>query len=79
MKDLKVDIDIWLNVLAVILFLGFGTAAMIAFSTIDKQKEITVNSRYGRQTGPLEILYVNIALLLITVTVLCRHCWYLFC
>lgn len=62
---MKVDIDIWLNVLAVILFLGFGTAAMIAFSTIDKQKEITINSRYGRQTGPLEILYVNIAMLLI--------------
>lgn len=57
-------LDIWLNVLSVILFLGFGTAAMIAFLMIDKQKEITVNSRYGRQTGPLEILYVNAALLL---------------
>lgn len=58
-------IDVWLNALAVILFLGFGTAAMIAFSTIDKQKEITISSRYGRQTGPLEILYVNISMLLI--------------
>lgn len=61
MSDLK--IDVWLNVLAIILFLGFTTAAMIAFSTVDKQKEITVHSRYGRQTGPLEILYVNAALL----------------
>lgn len=58
-------IDIWLNALAIILFLGFGTAAFIAFSTLDKQKEITVSSRYGRQTGPLEILYVNVALLLV--------------
>lgn len=58
-------IDIWLNALAIILFLGFTTAAMIAFSTVDKQKEITINSRYGRQTGPLEILYVNAALLFI--------------
>lgn len=58
-------IDVWLNVLSIILFLGFGTAAMIAFSTIDKQKEITVSSRYGRQTGPLEIVYVNVALLLV--------------
>ena len=56
-------IDIWLNALAIILTLGFGMASLIAFSTIDKQKEITINSRYGRQTGPLEILYVNIALL----------------
>lgn len=38
---------------------------MIAFSTVDKQKEITINSRYGRQTGPLEIIYVNVALLFI--------------
>lgn len=61
MRDLK--IDVWLNVLAVILFLGFTTAATIAFSTVDKQKEITIASRYGRQTGPLEIIYVNAALL----------------
>lgn len=56
-------IDIWLNVLSIILFLGFSTAALIAFSTIDKQKDITISSRYGRQTGPLEIIYVNVALL----------------
>ena len=62
-----VKIDVWLNVAAIILFLGFGMAALIAFSTIDKQKEITVSSRYGRQTGPLEIVYVNVALLLIAL------------
>lgn len=60
-------IDVWLDAAAIILFLGFGMAALIAFSTIDKQKEITISSRYGRQTGPLEIIYVNIALLLIAV------------
>lgn len=57
-------VDIYLNALSVILFLGFGMACLIAFSTLDKQKEITIASRYGRQTGPLEILYVNISLLL---------------
>ena len=61
-------IDVWLDATAIILFLGFGMAALIAFSTIDKQKEITIDSRYGRQTGPLEILYVNIARLLVGVT-----------
>ena len=60
-------IDVWLDAAAIILFLGFGMAALIAFSTIDKQKEITIGSRYGRQTGPLEIIYVNVALLLIAV------------
>lgn len=56
-------IDIWLNALAIILFLGFAMAAFIAFSTIDKQKDITIPSRYGRQTGSLEIVYVNLAML----------------
>lgn len=65
-------IDIWLNILSVILFLGFGTASMIAFSMIDKQKEITIASRYGRQTGPLEIVYVNVALVL-TAFMLYQH------
>lgn len=60
-------IDVWLNAAAIILFLGFGMAALIAFSTIDKQKEITISSRYGRQIGPLEIVYVNVALLLIAL------------
>lgn len=60
-------IDVWLDAAAIVLFLGFGMAALIAFSTIDKQKEITISSRYGRQTGPLEILYVNVALLLIAL------------
>ena len=59
------ELDIALNALSIILFLGFGMAALIAFSTIDKQKEITISSRYGRQTSPLEILYVNAALLLV--------------
>lgn len=62
-----VKIDVWLDAAAIIMFLGFGMAALIAFSTIDKQKEITISSRYGRQTGPLEILYVNVALLLIAL------------
>lgn len=59
------EIDIVWNALSIILFLGFGMAALIAFSTVDKQKEITISSRYGRHTSPLEIFYVNIALLIV--------------
>ena len=50
------ELDIVLNGLAIILFLGFGMASVIVFSTIDKQKDITVLSRYGRNTEPLDIL-----------------------
>lgn len=66
-------LGMWLNGLAIILFLGFLMAALIAFSTIDKQKEITVSSRYGRQTGTLEIIYVNIALLLVAAMLYFHH------
>ncbi|MCR5701519.1 MAG: hypothetical protein K6G76_05165 [Lachnospiraceae bacterium] len=59
--------EVVLNALAIILFLGFGTACVIAFTTLDKQKEITIPSRYGRQVGPLEILYVNLALVMVAV------------
>lgn len=61
------EVEIILNALSIVLFFGFGMATFIVFSTIDKQKEIVIVSRYGRQTGPLEILYVNIALLLVAV------------
>lgn len=60
------------NGLAIVLFLGFLTAAIIAFSTIDKQKEITIESRYGRQTSTLEIIYVNVALVLVALMII-RH------
>lgn len=61
------ELEIIQNALSIILFFGFGMAAFIAFSTIDRQKEIVITSRYGRQTGPLEILYVNIALVIVAV------------
>ena len=57
-----------LNGLAIVLFLGFSTGALIVFSTLDKQKEITIRSRYGRHTGTWEIIYVNVALLLVAYT-----------
>lgn len=60
------------NILAIVLFLGFSTAALIAFTTIDKQKEIVIASRYGRQTSTLEIIYVNVALVLVALMIL-RH------
>ena len=59
--------EIILNGLAIILFLGFGAACIIAFSTLDKQKDIMIPSRYGRHTEPLEILYVNAALILVAI------------
>lgn len=60
-------IDVLLNGLAIILFLGFGFACFIAFSTLDKQKDITILSRYRRQIGTMDIIYVNVALVMVAV------------
>lgn len=51
--------------MAIILALGFFTADIIAIIILDKQKTIVVYSRMGRQTNPVEIINVNVALLLI--------------
>ena len=51
--------------MAVILALGFFTADIIAIIILDKQKTIAVYSRMGRQTNPIEIINVNLALLLV--------------
>ena len=59
--------EVLLNGLSIILFLGFGAACIIAFSVLDKQKDIIIPSRYGRQTEPLEIIYVNAALILVGI------------
>ena len=59
--------EVVLNAIAIILFLGFGMASFIAFSTIDKQKEINIPSRYGRHTQPLDIVYVNVGIILVAV------------
>lgn len=64
-KSLKIDVI--LNGLAIILFLGFGAACVTSFSTLDKQKDIKIPSRYGRTVGPMEILYVNAALIMIAI------------
>lgn len=55
----------WIYALAIILALGFFTADIIAIIILDKQKTIVVYSRMGRQTNPVEIINVNVALLLI--------------
>lgn len=63
------QLEVMINGLSIILGLGFAMAALIAFSTLDKQKEITAESRYGRQTSTSEIVYVNIGLILVAVLI----------
>ena len=71
MEEQILNIEIALNTLAIILFIGFAIADFLTFSVMDKQKDIEIFSRYGRRTGPLEIVYANVALLAVAYMLSC--------
>lgn len=68
--------EIWIKILAFVLFLGFGTAVIICINAIKKQGQIIIVSRLRHQTNRTEIIYANICLVAIGVCVYFRY--YLF-
>lgn len=79
MEEQILNIEIALNTLAIILFIGFAIADFLTFSVMDKQKDIEIFSRYGRRTGPLEIVYANVALLAVAYMLYCQSYRFLPC
>ncbi len=61
--------DVWIGVLAFVLFLGFITAFFVCVSAVKRQPGILVKSRIRRKTGNTEIIYANIALVIMVVLV----------
>ena len=61
--------DVWIGVLAFVLFLGFITAFFVCVGTVKRQSGIIVKSRIRRKTGSTEIIYANIALVVFVVLV----------
>ena len=59
--------DVWVNVLAFILFLGFFVAVLVCCSAIKKQNEIIIKSRLHRKLNNSEIFYSNLGLVLLAV------------
>lgn len=54
--------DIWLLVLAFVLFLGFGTGVAVCISAIKKQSGIIIKSRLHHKLNQSEVIYANIGL-----------------
>ena len=54
--------DIWLGVLAFILFLGFGTGVLVCMAAIRRQSEIMIKSRIRHKLNISEVVYANLAL-----------------
>lgn len=59
--------DVWINVLAFILFLGFFVAVLVCKAAIKKQSEIIIASRLRRKINNAEIVYSNLGLVLLAV------------
>lgn len=61
--------DVWLSVLAFVLFLGFGTGVMVCVSAIRKQTGICIKSRIHHKLNISEVVYANLGLVGLVVLV----------
>lgn len=59
--------DIWLGVLAFVLFLGFGTAVMVCINSIKRQTGIIIKSRIKHRINNAEVIYANLGLIVLAV------------
>ena len=54
--------DVWLSVLAFVIFLGFGTGALVCVSAVKKQSGIVIKSRLHHKLNISEVVYANLGL-----------------
>lgn len=66
------DVKMWINIIIAILFLGFLVLSFLSVRAILRQRNILIPSLISRQSGLIEVLDVNAALLVIVVLVIRR-------
>lgn len=71
------DVKMWFDIMMAILFLGFFVLSILSIRTILKQRDIQIFSRISRQTGLIEVLDVNLALIVIVILVIRQLYWYI--
>ena len=59
--------DVWISVLAFVLFLGFGTAVIVCISAIKRKSQIIIESRIHHKLNSSEVIYANLGLVLLAV------------
>ncbi|MBU5476951.1 hypothetical protein KQI72_09535 [Eubacterium sp. MSJ-21] len=64
--------DVWLSVLAFVLFLGFGTGVLVCVSAVKKQSGIIIKSRLHHKLNISEVVYANFGLVGLVVLVYFR-------
>ena len=65
--------DVWIVVLAFVLFLGFGTAVMVCINAIKRQSGIIIKSRIKRKLNSSEVILANLGLIVFLVLVYFRY------
>ena len=61
------DMDVWIGVLAFVLFLGFATATLVCIGAIKKKTEIVIESRLHHGVARAEVIYANLGLVAVVV------------
>ncbi len=59
--------DVWIGVLAFVLFLGFATATLVCIGAIKKKTEIVIESRLHHGAARAEVIYANLGLVAVVV------------
>lgn len=59
--------DVWISVLAFVLFLGFGTAVIVCIGAIRRKSQIIIESRIHHKLNSSEVIYANLGLVLLAV------------
>ncbi len=65
--------DVWIGVLAFVLFLGFATGVRVCVGAIGRKAGIIVKSRIKGKSSVNEVIYANIALVILVVLVYFEH------
>jgi len=59
--------DVWINVLGFVFFLGFATAAYVCILAIKRQEGIVIKSRLHHKLNKSEVIYANAGLVVFAV------------
>lgn len=59
--------DVWIGVLAFVLFLGFATATFVCVAAIKRKSQIKIKSRLHRKLASSEVIFTNVGLIFLAV------------
>ena len=59
--------EVWIFILAFVIFLGFAIAVAVCISAIRQQNNLVIRSRIHRKTNGVDIIFANVGLVIFAV------------